>query len=193
MPAADAPVTALDLSPSGSAVITGGEFTQLDGQAVANLGSLDASTGALTSWRPAFPLSVVSLAADAAGVYVGGLGDGGNFAAFDPVTGATRWLGGTDGNVQAVAAANGVVYVGGHFVNYCGPATGARLCPTPVRRSKLLAIGSPSGQLSPWNPIANSVLGVFALAAGDGYVAVGGDFTRIGGQAQQGFALFPLT
>jgi hypothetical protein len=49
------------------------------------------------------------------------------------------------------------------------------------------------GQLQPWQPKINSVLGVFAIAGGSGYVAIGGDFTRIGGKAQQGFAIFPVT
>ncbi len=124
-------------------------------------------------------------------MFVGGIGDGGNFASFDLDTGATRWLGGTDGNVQAIALYDGIVYVGGHYENYCGAAPGTHLCPTPTPRSKALAIGSLTGLLQPWHPVVNSVLGIFALAGGSGYLAVGGDFTRIGGRQQQGFAIFP--
>ena len=188
----DAPVTALALTPDESTIIVGGTFDSLDGVGVHRLGSVSATDGALTDWRPQFPPSVVSLGVDQNGVFVGGIGDGGNFASFDVDTGATRWLGGTDGNVQAITLYDGVVYVGGHYENYCGAAPGTHLCPTPTPRSKALAIGSLTGLLQPWHPVVNSVLGIFALAGGSGYLAVGGDFTRIGGRQQQGFAIFPV-
>ena len=35
------------------------------------------------------------------------------------------------------------------------------------------------------------MLGVFALAGGDGTIEAGGDFTKIGGVTQQGFGEFP--
>lgn len=189
---ADGPVVALAIAPGSSDVIIGGSFAQLDGTPVGHLGSVTA-TGALTAWRPQFGPPIVSLAVDTQAVYVGGVGDGGNFASFDLTTGATRWLGGTDGNVQAIAFYDGIVYVGGHYENYCGAAAGSHLCPTPHPRQKAMAIGSVVGQLQPWYPKINSVLGVFALAGGSGYIAVGGDFTRISGNAQQGFAIFPVT
>ncbi len=189
---ADSPVTALALTPDQSTVIVGGTFSSLDGVGVHRLGSVSAVDGAVTNWRPQFPPAVVSLGVDSNGVFVGGIGDGGNFASFDLATGATRWLGGTDGNVQAVALYDGIVYVGGHYENYCGAAPGTHLCPAPTPRSKALAIGSLTGLLQPWHPMVNSVLGIFALAGGSGHLAVGGDFTRIGGRQQQGFAIFPV-
>jgi outer membrane protein assembly factor BamB len=189
---ADGTVVALAMSPAGSDLIIGGSFTQLDGTPVSHLGSVT-PTGALTAWRPQFGPPVVSLGADTQAVYVGGVGDGGNFASFDLTTGAARWRGGTDGNVQAIALYDGLIYVGGHYENYCGPTLGSHLCPTPQPREKAMAIGSLLGTLQPWHPKFNSILGVFALAGGSGFLAVGGDFTRISGRAQQGFAVFPVT
>ena len=164
-------VIALDVTPDLARIIVGGQFTMLNRAAVTHLGMVTAATGAVTPWRPRFIPAVVSLGVDNNGVYVGGIGDGGNFAAFDLSTGATKWEGGTDGNVQAVALYDGIVYVGGHYDNYCGAAPGSHLCPTPQPREKALAIGSLTGKLQPWHPDVNSVLGVFALAGGSGISA----------------------
>lgn len=86
---------------------------------------------------------------------------------------------------------NGVAYVGGHFTHYCGPVIGSDSC-TTVARDHLLAVDATTGSLEGWRPSANGILGVFALAAGDQTLEAGGDFTKIGGVAQQGFAELPL-
>lgn len=191
-PTADQQVTAMTLTADGSKIVVGGSFTHLDGVSQNHLGALDPTTGAVLSWKSHTTYAVVSLAADAAGVYAGGAGSGGNFAAFSPSTGQQLWQGGTDGNVQAIGVLDGVVYAGGHYENYCGPGAGQHTCTTPTPRSKLLAVDETTGALEPWDPGANSVLGVFALtgdtATGD--MLAGGDFTHIGGQDQQGFADF---
>jgi hypothetical protein len=85
---------------------------------------------------------------------------------------------------------DGEVYVGGHYSNYCGPQSGQHTCTTSIKRLKLLAVDESSGALTPWNPHANSTLGVFALAGLGTELAAGGDFTKIGGVNQQGFAEF---
>jgi hypothetical protein len=59
-------------------------------------------------------------------------------------------------------------------------------------RPKLLAVDESRGALLPWNPGANSSLGVLALA-GDvatGNLFAGGDFTTIGGCSRQRYAEF---
>ena len=105
---------------------------------------------------------------------------------------AQLWKGGTNGNVQAITVVGGIVYVGGHFQNYCGPVSGQHTCSTPTPREKLLAVDENSGALQSWNPSANSSLGVFSLAAdaSSGDVFAGGDFTSIGQRKQQGYAQF---
>ena len=84
----------------------------------------------------------------------------------------------------------GFVYAGGHYGNYCGQQGAHHTCPAPVKRLKLIAVDELTGALQPWAPSVNSVLGVFSLAAGNGYLAAGGDFTKIAGATQQGFARF---
>ena len=79
-----------------------------------------------------------------------------------------RWEAVTDGDVRAITLRQGIVYVGGHFNNYCvgGTGTGNPLtCNTPTGRRKFLALNQSTGNLTSWNPIGNSVQGAFAIRA----------------------------
>ena len=173
-------------------MVIGGSFTTINGSSANHIGAIDGDTGNSLPWRDHTTYNVIGLASDANGVYVAGAGGGGNFAAFNPATGAQNWLGGTNGNVQAITVVGGEVYVGGHFHVYCGPQRGQHTCTTPIARDKLLAVDEGTGNLTSWAPGANSVLGVFALygVASNGDVLAGGDFTSIGLRKQQGYAQF---
>ena len=188
---AGAKVNAIALTTDGSRLVVAGTFATLDGVTQREIGAVSPATGALLGWttHPSFPIT--TLAVDANGVYAAGTGAGGNVVAFSPTTGAQLWNGALDGNDQAIAVDSGNVYVGGHFNNYCGTGTGTGGCAAPVARDHLLALDETTGNLLPWHPAANGVLGVFALAGGDGTLEAGGDFTKIGGATQQGFAEFP--
>jgi hypothetical protein len=191
-PSADDLVKALSVTADGSKVIVGGDFTHISGTSQSHIAALDPSTGAPLPWATHVSYSVIDLDVDASGVFVAGGGGGGNFAGLNPSTGGRLWIGGTNGNVQAIAVVGGVVYAGGHYGNYCGPVAGAHTCAHPTPRAKLLAVDESTGALLPWNPGANSSLGVFALA-GDpatGNLFAGGDFTTIGGRSQQRYAEF---
>ena len=192
---ANSEVRAMTMSADGTKLIVGGQFTVVDGKSQASIAALSPTTGGLVSWgngnsSSAFP--VIALAADASGIYAGTGGTGGTLQAFNPGTGALMWQDGANGDVQAVAVTGGVVYAGGHFKMYCGPGPGAETCPgTPVARLKLFAVDEPTGAtLEPWAPNPNSVLGVYALRVGDSTLTTGGDFTKVAGRAQQGFAAF---
>ncbi|HEU0194571.1 MAG TPA: hypothetical protein VFQ71_10255 [Gaiellales bacterium] len=187
---ADAEVLASTLTPDGSRLVVGGDFTHVDGASQNHISSLSPATGATQSWTTHTPYAVVALSSDSTGVFVAGAGNGGNFAGFSQ-TGSMLWQGGTNGNVQAVTVMDGVVYVGGHYTEYCGPQGGQHTCTNPIARSKLLAVDEATGTLnSIWHPAANSTLGVFALDGAGGRLALGGDFTKLAGVAQQGFGEF---
>ena len=173
-------------------MVIGGSFTNINGSSANHIGALDGDTGNSLPWRDHTTYNVIGLASDANGVYVAGAGGGGNFAAFNPATGAQKWLGGTNGNVQAIGVVGGDVYVGGHMQFYCGPQHGQHTCTNPIARDKLLAVDENTGNLTAWDPSANSVLGVFALygVGSNGNVLAGGDFTSIGQRKQQGYADF---
>jgi hypothetical protein len=184
-------ITAVKLSPDGKTVYVGGGFTTINGSSQNHVAALSATSGApLGAFSHHLPYAVVDMAVDANGVYIAGAGSGGNFAALAPTTGSIMWQGGTDGNVQAITVLDGEVYVGGHYTNYCGPQGGQHTCTGPIQRLKLLAVDEGTGALTPWNPHADSVLGVFALAGSGTTLAAGGDFTKVGGANQQGFAEF---
>jgi outer membrane protein assembly factor BamB len=189
---ASAKVNTVALSADGTRLFAAGTFTTLDGAAGQRyIGAVSPTTGALLSWLTHPSYQITTLAVDANGVYAAGTGNGGNIAAFNPSTGAQLWIGGVDGNDQAITVDSGTVYVGGHFNNYCGHVPGVNNCATPTARDHLLALDETTGNILPWHPSANGVLGVFALAGGDGTIEAGGDFTKIGGVTQQGFAEFP--
>jgi hypothetical protein len=87
--------------------------------------------------------------------------------------------------VQAILATDEEVYIGGHFNTL------------PEQKLGRLALASflPSnGQVTDWNPGANGPFGVWAIAATDqggaDTLAIGGDFTRVGGLARRGFTRF---
>jgi PQQ-like domain len=191
-PSADGDVKSLAVTTDGTKIIAGGLFTHIGSSPQSHITALSPSTGSPLAWATHVPWTVISLATDSAGVYAAAAGGGGNFVAFNPATGAMRWQGGTNGNVQAISVVGGVVYVGGHFLTYCGPQTGQHTCTNPISRNKLLAVSETNGALLPWNPGANSVLGVFALRGvpANGDLLAGGDFTSIGARKQQGYAQF---
>ena len=187
-------VNAVALTADGSRVVLGGTYTTVNGVNQARMAAVNPTTGAVLPWaiHPAY--GITALAVDANGVYAAGTGAGGNVVAFAPATGQQLWIAGLDGNDQAIAVMDGIVYVGGHFNHYCGPTAGVNGCKgaTVATRDHLLALAETNGSLQAWHPSANGVLGVFALAAGNGTLEAGGDFTKIGGVAQQGFAEFPV-
>jgi hypothetical protein len=185
---ADAGVLASTIE--GGKLVIGGNFANVDGGSQNHIAALNPTTGATLPWGTHTPYDVVALASDSAGVYVAGAGTGGNFAAFNPSTGSMTWQGGTNGNVQAITVFNGEVYAGGHYTDYCGPQGGQHTCTNPIPRSKILAVDETTGTLQSWAPSVNSALGVFALDGGAGFLELGGDFTKVAGTAQQGFAAF---
>lgn len=82
----------------------------------------------------------------------------------------------TDGPVRAIAlAADGTIYIGGGFT-HVGATTGSML-----PRNHLAAIDS-TGVLTSWDPNADN--SVNALAVSGTTVYVGGDFTKVAGQAR---------
>ncbi|MDP8971900.1 MAG: hypothetical protein M3N45_01700, partial [Actinomycetota bacterium] len=61
---------------------------------------------------------------------------------------------------------------------------------TGVLRRHIAAVRISDGGVENWNPGANSIPGLYALATSPSHLGAGGDFTVTGGVSQQGFAQF---
>jgi hypothetical protein len=193
-PATDDIVRVLRMVNGGADVAVGGDFSSLGGTAQRDFALVDASTGVPQPWSSHPPWPVHDVTQDATQFYIAGDGSGGHLAAYS-LTGARNWIEQTDGGVQAVALVSGGVIGGGHFDNVCvGDTSGATTgfnCPTSqATRHKLVALATADGNVLPWNPGANSSLGVVALSTSHGHLDVAGAFTKIAGVAQQAFAQF---
>jgi hypothetical protein len=175
------------LAVSGSTVYLGGQFSGNDdvgGTATRNyLATVDATTGAPTSWDPnpsggvgaIFPAGdSVTIAGGFAGVNAVARS---NAAAFDAGTGAVNgWNPDVSAAVSALVPNGAEIYLGGAFD---GP--GSVNAGSPVFRDGLAAVDATSGQLIPgFNP--QEIPNVQALLLSGSTLYVGGQFTGLIGQ-----------
>jgi hypothetical protein len=104
----------------------------------------------------------------------------------------------TDSTVWAEAYANGVVYVGGQFLNALPPGAAAGTTSGEVSRTYLAAFNSTTGALiTSFNPVitsttSSSSLGVYALAVSPNgsTLYVGGLFNHVNGSYRDNLAAF---
>jgi hypothetical protein len=177
-------VRALALDANRNRLYVGGWFTHVNGKAHRHLAALDTASGATRRYRPRPSWPVAALKLGRMSLYAAGAGNGGQVAAYKARTGSVRWLAITDGDVVALAVRQGVLYAGGHFLNYCQHRAGSGhplTCRTPVGRRHLLALNTKTAHLARWNPGTNSVHGVFALRASPAQLVAGGDFPVVYG------------
>jgi phosphoribosylformimino-5-aminoimidazole carboxamide ribonucleotide (ProFAR) isomerase len=175
-------------------VYVGGNFQTIGGASRNYAAKLDAS-GGVTSWDAGLPFDsqVFDLTVDNGNVYLatGGHSPGGNSVySVTADTGAFQWQVQTDGNVQSVEVANGMVYAGGHF-NYLKPCV-AGVCTVTDPRKKALSVDPAAGGVSSWNPTFNSSLGVWDFTAAGGSLYALGDFTTVNKTSQPHIARFAL-
>jgi hypothetical protein len=179
----------------GSRVYVGGNFIDLGGQG--GMVVLDGTTGAALpqQWaveRPVFDLAVWP--GDGTTVFAATGGPGGRLFAYNPTV-PTRpvWKAAVDGDAVSVAASNSSVFLIGHY-DYIVPKKSScyQYCPEGTKRRHLSAFDAATGMLDPWNPEADTPTGPYSVAVGDDHLFVGGEFKKINGQPQPGFAQFAL-
>lgn len=179
------PVFGIVKNPVTDNVYLAGNFTQVGGVARTGVAAVSSTTGALrstvfsSSHRPTYGLDVN----DAGTRLFGAGGSAANtMSAWSTSTGARVWRHVTMGDIQATIHYKGKVYFGFHD-GYQGNTA-----------IKVLAADEATGALDPaFRPRFNKFWGVFALAASDAGVVVGGEFTTVSGVAAQGFARFRAT
>jgi hypothetical protein len=183
-------VNALAVAADGRSLLVGGYFRTLSGQPRDYLGSVSASTGAVTAWRPAAacfdatnPCVVYSIAADSARVYAAIGGPGGQVWAYNAGSGSREWRGGTDGDVQAVALDGTTLYAGGHFDTAFEGKT----------RAGLVALNSGTGAvLDSFAPQVRGYTGVWTILVGPDKLRIGGDFSSVDGRDERRYTEFPF-
>ena len=169
-------------TPDGSKVLIGGLFTTVSGLTQRKIAALNPTTGAALAWADHPNYEVFDIEISSTQVFVAGGGSGGHAQAFDIKTGKSQWAASTDGDAVAVEYQNGVLYVGGHFTKWQG-----------VQSGHIVAVQPTTGAQIPWGITINSNLGIFSMAAFDGHLSIGGDFTRVNNLTRQHYARFSET
>lgn len=184
-PRPNATVRAVGVSPDGSKVYVGGPFSNIAGVARPGIAELNAVTGTATAFAPTDGGVVIALDPTPSGGRVFFSSTNNRTYAYDPaVSNSPAYRVRTGGDVQAIAATSDEVYIGGHFDT---------LPEAKLARLALASFDPSNGVATNWNPGANGPFGVWTITAAPNFLAVGGDFTRVGGIGQQGFARFPGT
>ena len=179
-PNANNQVRDLVFDSSGTRLFAGGPFTNVGSSTQNRIVALDPSSGAPLSFSGTRPtVAVITLTADDQGRIFAGSNN--SVISYTASTGARNWVVTGDGNIQGLDVEDGTVYAGGHFVTMGTTA-----------RNFLAGLDADTGALTAWNATANSVLGVFAVEASADRLYIGGDFTRVSGLDQQGFAMFQV-
>jgi hypothetical protein len=176
----------------GTKVFVAGNFLNLGGWG--GLVTLDAETGAVSEpqydpGRPMFDLETRH-----GRLYAVGGGPGGRLYAFSPDDDAPIWRAKVDGDNVGVAVSATSVYLAGHYDYIVSKDSSCyQYCPGGPERHHLSSFAADDGQLLPWNPTADTSTGPFSLAVGSDALYVGGEFRKINGRSQPGFAVFPGT
>ncbi len=198
------------LSTDYSRLYLAGAFTNLNGDTnLWSAGVINASTGANLPFAahsviPPTSAACVSqgktIKTDADGAYFGMEGTGGG--CFDGTfsansDGSLKWVSTCLGATQAVQPLNGTLYTGSHSHDCTGdqgtdPDAFAEVGWSKGLARYLLSRSTTTGKLGNWYPNTNggTGLGPRSMATDGTQLFVGGEFTTVNGQPQQGFARF---
>ncbi|MEU6249790.1 hypothetical protein [Glycomyces sp. NPDC047010] len=180
-----------DVQAGHGRIYVAGVFSEIGGdKKYGKLGAVNPVTGAVDTGFSA-KVYVLTREVVVAGdrVYAALDGRGGEIRAFT-TTGETLWYQAVDGGMQTVAVWGNTVIGGGHFdeacnTNHAGPL-GQCVDGVKAHRGKLLAVDM-DGNLLPWNPGANGVVGAWdaTVHPSGANMTVGGSFTTFGGGAME--------
>ncbi|HEY2952637.1 MAG TPA: immunoglobulin domain-containing protein, partial [Verrucomicrobiae bacterium] len=171
----------------------GGYFSKINDSEREHLGSVDATTGAVSDWHPngytgsqaGSRVDVLVISGNT--LYVGGTftsiggaqtnGPNRNFIAALDVTknfgaGVLPWNPSANGPVSSIALSCDTVYIGGGFTSVGG-----------ANRNRIAAVDRLTGQATAWDPNADN--DVLTLLLAGRIIYAGGKFNEIGGQHRE--------
>ena len=203
-PTFNGPVHGIMLSPDGTEAVVGGNFGVADGVTHRSLIAVDPTLGTLDAAWGAGPhmsnlFQVWHMTGDANQLYIGGVDYGGDqgFSEFDGTaalswsTGTVNWSDYCQGDTHAVALVNNVLYIGSH-AHDCSSVPGG--FPSLSTHHDLTAENATNGDMLNWfpndNATGNEATGSAASTTDGTNLFDVGDFTKVNGQWQQGFAMF---
>ena len=158
-PSADEQVMAMVQTPDRTRIVVAGQFATLSGAPANSMGALDATTGAVRTWKgndlirnAGTASALTSLSTDGTKIYATGyvFGGGGRLegtVALNPADGSVVWVEDCHGDTYSGFAVGGAYYTVGH-IHYCGNVGGYRET-KPRSYSYALAFGTqPTGTVS---------------------------------------------
>ena len=214
-PVVNSTVYTLAVAPDDSQVLLGGYFQTLNGATQNAAGAVDPTTGTvnvpwganIVPWNPGTCTSTVkNIVISGSTAYFAAEGNGGgcfdgDFAVSLGSTDSLVWQNDCLGATQALEVINGYLYKGSH-AHDCAYTPGG--FPQVSQGSgwvtyHLLDQSTANGSLGHWTPATNTgstdsgvqTLGPHAMATDGSQLFVGGDFTTVNYQPQQGIAIFP--
>lgn len=192
----NASLRSLDVTGNGATLFITGGFSSVGGQARYGVAAIGTASGSVTPWAPltyqyARYMRDIELSPDDSALYVvtsgGDNPPAGDTAIKFPTAGsgnvAPLWVNRVKDTIEAVAADDDAVYIGGHFR---WVDNGAKT------RTKIAALDPATGLGLDWNPTANGFRGVLDLTIGTSGLLVGSDGTHVGQEPSARFALLPF-
>lgn len=190
-------VKTLELSPDGTTMYVGGNFTLIDDQPRLWIAALNTLSGTLNeTWIPTQGISfdiepcgngcVLDIEATSTHVYAAVGGASGNkLLALDAVTAEFRWQRGGNGDVQAVGVRGSDVFAGGHFERFANRDD----------RPRFVTMEAITGAITNYAPTVNAggKLGVWAIETDAQRLYIGGDFTKVSTLDRNRYAQFTDT
>ncbi|WP_242909194.1 hypothetical protein [Actinomadura terrae] len=210
-PTADRGVHAMITSPDGTRIVLGGDFNQINGNPPHGLGAVYADTGASAPWatgvdyvNPTRRSWVTDLVKDDEAIYASANGENtfDGRLALNPDDGTTRWIDNCLGATQAITILDGLLYSGSHAHDCRSQPDGFPEIVPDQPYQRLLAEPThpdPARYDTPpilhWFPSTNGGptsynQGPRAMDNNGKYLWVGGDFTTVNNQKQQGLTRF---
>lgn len=177
-------VNEVRVSDDGRTVWVGGEFTRIRGVERLYLGAIDATTGIPTSFSPTGSggrVITIELGPDQRWIYAS-TDNNTVFAYQYAQSDNPSWLMKMSGNVQAMAATETDLYLGGHF---------SQFVTEHLARPFLGSADPHTGAATTWDPKASGLKGGgWAFAVRGNYLHAGGQFTHFDGVQQRLYARF---